>query len=460
MPAAVQRGDGPPDGGWGWVVLVGAFISIAFSYGFPKAIAVFFNDIQQHFHTTSSDVAWISSITLAVMYAGGPLSSILVNRFGSRPVVMLGGVLTGTGMFIASFSNSIVQLYICIGVIGGLGLALNLQPALTIVGKYFLKRRPMAIGLAMAGSPVGLSALAPFNQFLLINFGYQGSFMILGAICFHCTVAGALMRPIGPPPAHALSEKGIPETQTSTQCQRFWRKFSQLFDLTLFRHRGFIIYLIGCMTMFFGLYGPIVFLTPYAISEGYDEYKSTYLLSMLAFVDMFFRPGSGMVVNLPRIRPKIQYVFAIAVFLNGVCDVLCPLARSYMGLVVYSLVYGAVFGTMGALLFEVLMDLVGPQRFASAVGLVTMAECCPVLLGPPFGGWLVDVTGQYRSMYIICGIILMFAGAILLIGQLLNNWCLARKSPNECPPGIQLDESARKIEEDTTLTDDHGASTA
>uniref|UniRef100_A0A8C4PZZ8 Solute carrier family 16 member 7 n=1 Tax=Eptatretus burgeri TaxID=7764 RepID=A0A8C4PZZ8_EPTBU len=238
----------------------------------------------------------------------GPMSSVLVNRFGSRPVVMLGGVLTATGMFFASFSTSVIQLYICIGVIGGLGLALNLQPALTIVGKYFLKRRPMAIGLAMAGSPVGLSTLAPFNQFLLNNFGYQGSFLILGAICLHCTVAGALMRPIGLPPALALSKKGIVDSQTSTQCQRCWSKFSQLFDLTLFRHKGFVIYLIGCMVMFFALYGPIVFLTPYAISEGYDDYSSTYLLSMFAFVDMFFRPGSGMVVNLPCIRPKVRLI--------------------------------------------------------------------------------------------------------------------------------------------------------
>uniref|UniRef100_A0A8C4QKX6 Uncharacterized protein n=1 Tax=Eptatretus burgeri TaxID=7764 RepID=A0A8C4QKX6_EPTBU len=158
---------------------------------------------------------------------------------------------------------------------------------------------------------------------------------------------------------------------------------------------------------------------------------------------------------------QIQYIFGIAVFLNGVCDVMCPLAQSYLGLVMYSLVYGAVFGAMGALLFEVLMDLVGPQRFASAVGLVTMAECCPVLLGPPFGGWLVDLTGQYRYMYVICGLLLMVAGGILLIGHFLNNWCKAKKSRDACPPGMQLHEGAQKIEEeDVTLAEDKGASTA
>lgn len=61
----------PPDGGWGWAVVLGSFISIGFSYAFPKAITVFFKDIQIIFNASYSQVAWISSIMLAVMYAAG-----------------------------------------------------------------------------------------------------------------------------------------------------------------------------------------------------------------------------------------------------------------------------------------------------------------------------------------------------------------------------------------------------
>ncbi|KAL0185847.1 hypothetical protein M9458_017517, partial [Cirrhinus mrigala] len=61
----------PPEGGWGWAVVVGAFISIGFSYAFPKSITVFFKEIEVIFSATSSQVSWISSIMLAVMYAGG-----------------------------------------------------------------------------------------------------------------------------------------------------------------------------------------------------------------------------------------------------------------------------------------------------------------------------------------------------------------------------------------------------
>lgn len=65
------QGYTPPEGGWGWMVVAGAFISIGFSYAFPKSITVFFKEIEAIFNVTSSQVSWISSIMLAVMYGGG-----------------------------------------------------------------------------------------------------------------------------------------------------------------------------------------------------------------------------------------------------------------------------------------------------------------------------------------------------------------------------------------------------
>lgn len=49
----------------------------------------------------------------------GPVSSVLVNTYGSRPVMIMGGFLCSISMIAASFCNSVIQLYICIGVIGG-----------------------------------------------------------------------------------------------------------------------------------------------------------------------------------------------------------------------------------------------------------------------------------------------------------------------------------------------------
>ncbi|XP_036387484.1 monocarboxylate transporter 2 [Megalops cyprinoides] len=437
--SATNLGYTPPDGGWGWAVVFGAFVSIGFSYAFPKALTIYFKEIQDYFSISYSEIAWVSSIMLATMYAGGPISSILVNRYGSRPVVIAGGIMCAIAMVTASFGNTIMHLYICIGIIGGLGLSFNLQPSLTIIGKYFQVRRPIANGLAMAGSPVFLCTLAPLNQFLFDNFGWRGSFFILGGMLLNCCVAGALMRPIGGrvEGKQAAKENGTASEHSAangasapvgatgkTGCMDRVNKF---IDLSLFKHRGFLIYLAGNVLMFFGFFAPVVFLAPYAKHMGVDEYSAAFLLSILAMVDMIARPGTGLVANTKWIRPKIQYFFSFSVAYNGVCHLLCPLAPGYGGLVAYAVFFGIAFGMVCALLFESLMDLVGAQRFSSAVGLVTIIECCPVLLGPPIGGALVDIFNDYKYMYFTCGAVMLAAGIFLFVMNFYNYRMLERE---------------------------------
>lgn len=73
MPAkpASNLGYTPPDGGWGWAVVLGSFISIGFSYAFPKSLTIYYKEIQEYFSVSYSQIAWVSSVMLASMYAGG-----------------------------------------------------------------------------------------------------------------------------------------------------------------------------------------------------------------------------------------------------------------------------------------------------------------------------------------------------------------------------------------------------
>lgn len=76
-PHADVTSQKPLDGGWGWMVVLGAHISIGFAYSTPKALSIFFKPIQEDLEASYSEIAWISSIMLAVMYAGGE-SSVFV----------------------------------------------------------------------------------------------------------------------------------------------------------------------------------------------------------------------------------------------------------------------------------------------------------------------------------------------------------------------------------------------
>uniref|UniRef100_A0A665TU35 Major facilitator superfamily (MFS) profile domain-containing protein n=1 Tax=Echeneis naucrates TaxID=173247 RepID=A0A665TU35_ECHNA len=420
----------PLDGGWGWMVVIGAHISIGFAYSTSKALSIFFTAIQDDLGASSSETAWISSIMLAAMYAGGPVSSMLVNHFGSRPIVMVGGLMCGSSLAIASVGTSIIYLYFFVGIIGGFGLSLNLNASLTIISRYFLLKRPLANGLAMAGSPVFLCFLAPLNQFLLDSYGWRGSLLILGGLILNCCVAGALMRPVtSPSKASSGEEQKMVEEQPNNygaKLKESCMENAKFLDLSLFKDRGFVIYLIGNLMFIFGAYAPIVFLSAYAVDQGVEEYAAAYLLTIMGFVDMFIRPSTGFVATTKWLRPKIQYLFSFAMIFNGTCHLLCPLLNTYPLLVAYAVLFGVSFGMVFALIFECLMDLMGNQRFARAIGLVTIIECLPMLLGPPAAGLLVDIF-DYRYLFLMCGSVITVGGLFLLVMNTLNYHLLAKE---------------------------------
>ncbi|XP_069033458.1 monocarboxylate transporter 4-like isoform X2 [Embiotoca jacksoni] len=410
-----ETGVKAPDGGWGWAVLSGCFVITGFSYAFPKAISVFFKELIREFGVGYSDTAWISSILLAMLYGTGPLSSVLVNRFGCRPVMLVGGFFASLGMILASFSTSIIHIYLSTGVITGLGLALNFQPSLIMLNRYFSEKRPLANGLSAAGSPVALCCLSPLGQVLQYQYGWRGGFLILGGILLNCCVCGALMRPLVPPKAlkdPGQDDAGAAEEEKKTKGETS-RPKSKLLDFSVFRDRGFLIYTVAASIMVLGLFVPPVFIVSYAKELGNEDTKSALLLTILGFIDIFARPTCGVIAGLKWVRPRCVYLFSFAMIFNGTTDLIGSQAKDYTALVIFCIFFGISYGMVGALQFEVLMAIVGTEKFSSAIGLVLLMEAIAVLVGPPGAGRLLDATKNYMYVFLLAGSEVVVSAVIL-----------------------------------------------
>uniref|UniRef100_A0A8C5ZL62 Solute carrier family 16 member 8 n=1 Tax=Marmota marmota marmota TaxID=9994 RepID=A0A8C5ZL62_MARMA len=400
-----RPGVGPPDGGWGWVVLVACFVVTGFAYGFPKAVSVFFRALMRDFGAGYSDTAWVSSIMLAMLYGTGPVSSILVTRFGCRPVMLAGGLLASAGMILASFATRLLELYLTAGVLTGLGLALNFQPSLIMLGLYFERRRPLANGLAAAGSPVFLSALSPLGQLLLELFGWRGGFLLFGGLLLHCCACGAVMRP---PPGPGPRPR--PRAPPGGRARR------RLLDVAVCTDRAFLVYVVTKFLMALGLFVPAILLVNYAKDAGVPDTEAAFLLSIVGFVDIVARPACGALAGLARLRPHVPYLFSLALLANGITDLSSARARSYGTLVAFCIAFGLSYGMVGALQFEVLMAAVG--------GAVA------VLIGPPSAGRLVDALKNYEIIFYLAGSEVALAGVFMAVAT----YCCLRRS-RDTPPG-------------------------
>ncbi|XP_031727058.1 monocarboxylate transporter 4-like [Anarrhichthys ocellatus] len=404
------EGGKAPDGGWGWAVLSGCFVITGFSYAFPKAVSVFFKELIREFGVGYSDTAWISSILLAMLYGTGPLCSVLVNRFGCRPVMMVGGLFASLGMILASFSTSIIHIYLSTGVITGLGLALNFQPSLIMLNRYFSEKRPLANGLSAAGSPVALCCLSPLGQVLQDQYGWRGGFLILGGILLNCCVCGALMRPLVAPKALKSKDQ---EQDNEEGTEKKKKPNAKLLDFSVFKDTGFLIYTVAASIMVLGLFVPPVFVVSYAKELGNEDTKSALLLTILGFIDIFARPTCGVIAGLKWVRPHCVYLLSFAMLFNGITDLVGSQAKDYASLVVFCIFFGISYGMVGALQFEVLMTIVGTEKFSSAIGLVLLMEAIAVLVGPPGAGRLLDATKDYMWVFLLAGSEVVLSALVL-----------------------------------------------
>lgn len=257
-------------------------------------------------------------------------------------------------------------------------MSLNFQPSLIMLNRYFSEKRPLANGLAAAGSPVALCCLSPLGQVLQYKYGWRGGFLVLGGILLNCCACGALMRPL-------ISPKKT-DTPGNENTNDEIKPKSKLLDFSVFRDRGFVIYTVAASIMVLGLFVPPVFVVSYAKELGNEDTKSALLLSILGFIDIFARPTCGIIAGLKWVRPRCVYLFSFALIFNGITDLVGSMSKDYGSLVIFCIFFGISYGMVGALQFEVLMAVVGTEKFSSAIGLVLLLEAIAVLVGPPSAG--------------------------------------------------------------------------
>lgn len=118
-----------------------------------------------------TNLSMIGSLACALVYGFGPFVGKASQTLGARPVMTLGAILLPLGIYSASFTTQVWELWITQGIMFGCGGSLVFIPSLPIIAQWFNLRRAFATGLAVSGVGLGGLALAPFTEGLLTRQG-------------------------------------------------------------------------------------------------------------------------------------------------------------------------------------------------------------------------------------------------------------------------------------------------
>ncbi|GBE91923.1 major facilitator superfamily protein [Nostoc cycadae WK-1] len=109
-----------------------------------------------------------------------PITGFYINRFGSRMITAVGGVIMGLGYILSSLDGNLQLLTFTYGAIAGAGVGIVYGVPLAVIAKWFPDKKGLAVGLTVIG--FGLSPLitAPLAKSLIDSYGVRQTFVILG----------------------------------------------------------------------------------------------------------------------------------------------------------------------------------------------------------------------------------------------------------------------------------------
>ncbi|XP_060573753.1 monocarboxylate transporter 12-B-like [Ruditapes philippinarum] len=183
------------DRGYAWVIVAASFCiqfiqdGVRFSYG------LFFVEFLKEFNTGKGQTAWVGSITLSAFNLQGPLSAYIVNRFGYRFSTILGSLITCVGFLLSYLAPNLYFLYFTYGVLQGIGFGMVFLSSFVATGKYFKKRRALAVGISFSGGGIGTLVFLPIARLIIDTFRWRGAMLILAGVALNGCVFGSLLRP-------------------------------------------------------------------------------------------------------------------------------------------------------------------------------------------------------------------------------------------------------------------------
>lgn len=379
------------DGGWAWIVLISSFLLHMMTYGLAWSTGVYNVIFLEEFGQPKSVTAWAGSLPTAVMYGIGPIASMLSNKYGFRPVILVGGVMVSAGLCLSYFAHNLFILFFTFGVLTGAGLGIVYIPAIASISCYFNEKLSLAAGISTSGVGIGNFLYPAIIRWLVNMYDWKQSFLILGALSLNICVCGALIRPVQRPE--------IKEDQP-------------ILDITPFKKKSYVMLCLNVFLFCSGISALYIHIAAHGERIGLSADKSAMLISGLGIANLFGRFGYGLVAHHPRVNVFVLY--AGSYFLSGVCICLVPIIKTFPVLMMCSVIFGMLSGCFGTLLVNILIELLGLQRFANGYGCLLLFMAAGQLIGASVAGLMYDVTDSYSMAFVLGGFMVILSSVVMI----------------------------------------------
>ncbi|KAF7557380.1 hypothetical protein G7Z17_g730 [Cylindrodendrum hubeiense] len=389
------RGDIETDTG-AWLCVLGSVLFLIPSFGFMASLGTIqshlsLNQLRDH---SVGEVGWISGLYLFLSLIMNFQIGTILDRYGPRVLSPIGGVFTTATFLLMAECKTYWQFMLCFGVFGSIGTGIDAVTAIGTVGKLFVRRRGMAVGIAVMGTSIGSVIFPIMLRSTLPSLGWAWSLRIVALVVGCVTSLGVLC--YLPFPRLIATQSSEPKSKGAK------------FDLSAFRSPAFSFVAAGVVMVEFVVFGIGGLLPTISTGAGFSAENGYTLLSVLGACSCLGRFTIGIVGD--RMGALNTMLGTMVLIIILMATIFIPFSTTSAPLLyTFSALWGFCSGSFYAL-------SPGSTNFAVAFAL---------LLSIPVSGIMLEKMGAQALACLFLAIIFLaglcfFAARALLVGKLVD----------------------------------------
>ncbi|HJE73785.1 MAG TPA: MFS transporter [Acinetobacter johnsonii] len=374
-------------------MLIGSAIILALSLGVRHGFGLYLVPMSDEFGWGHNVFSLAIAMQNLIWGAAQPFTGALADKYGSKIVVAVGGVLYTIGLLLMAVSSTGWLLNLSVGLILGLALsATSFSVLLSAVGRAAPpEKRSLAMGIASAAGSFGQFIMLPSTLLLLQNFGWSAA-LVVSALLIAMIVPLAWMLKA---PAFVVPNASTNQVQLSFKDILVIAKNHKPF---WFLSLGFLV--CGFQVVFIGIHLP-----GYLIDHGFNATTGTIFLALVGLFNIVGTYTAGWLggkYSKPKLLMGLYGLRGIAI----IAFLMLPL--STFTIYSFGVVMGLLWLSTVPLTNGIVANMFGIKYLSMLSGIVFFTH----QVGSFFGGWLGgvnhDVTGNYDLIWLFSIILSVF----------------------------------------------------
>lgn len=382
-----------------WVIISAGALMTCVALGAMFSLAIFLEPMSTATGWSRAGLSSAMTLNFLMMGLGNFGWGAASDRFGTRLVVLIGAVLLGLALTLASRATSLLEFQLTYGILVGLAASTFFAPMIAAATAWFEQNRSLAVALVSAGMGVAPMTISPFARWLITSYDdWRTAMLIIGILAWALLLPAALL--VRRPPASAGTASGPVGDGAGVSVAR------------AFRSPQFIVLALTFAACCAAHSGPIFHMVSYALFCGIGPMSAVSIYSVEGLAGL----GGRLLLGVLGDRFGAKPVLIAGLMVQALAIVTYAFINELGEFYALAVVFGTAYGGVMPLYAVLAREYFGQRIMGTVFGAATMVSSMGMAFGPLIGGWIYDAFNAYAWLFIgsaAVGLGAMFVALVL-----------------------------------------------